>query len=52
VNRYRDLALHPNGRAFYVITDNSGTAAGADGRPTSDLDHNGGVLEFEYSAPP
>jgi PQQ-dependent dehydrogenase (s-GDH family) len=52
VNRYRDLAVHPNGRIFYVITDNSGMTLGADGGPTSDLDHNGGVLEFEYSGAP
>lgn len=46
-NRYRDLALSPNGDAVYVITDSSGLAGPQVGPPTVTLDNPGAVLVFE-----
>lgn len=45
-NRYRDLALAPSKRTFYVVTDNEGSTTGAMGNPTNELEHRGAVLEF------
>ena len=36
-NRYRDLAIHPDGKTFYVATDNEGENPGA-------------ILEFRYQS--
>jgi len=36
-NRYRDLAIHPDGKTFYVATDNDGENPGA-------------ILEFQYQS--
>jgi PQQ-dependent dehydrogenase (s-GDH family) len=47
-NRYRDLALAPDGRTFYVATDSSGDTRAVDGSPTKALDHPGAILEFRY----
>ncbi|HEX2298709.1 MAG TPA: PQQ-dependent sugar dehydrogenase [Pseudonocardiaceae bacterium] len=46
-NRYRDLALRPDGRAVYVITDSSGVAGPQLGPPTVTLDNAGAILVFE-----
>jgi PQQ-dependent dehydrogenase (s-GDH family) len=45
-NRYRDVAVKPDGRAFYVITDAQGSTASLDGGATSSLENKGSVLEF------
>ena len=47
-NRYRDLALHPNGRTIYVATDSSGRTTGADGTMTQALEHPGAIIQFTY----
>ena len=46
-NRYRDLALRPDGRAVYVITDSSGLAGPQVGPPTVTLANPGAILVFE-----
>lgn len=46
-NRYRDLALSPDGDAVYVITDSSGLAGPQVGPPTVTLDNPGAILVFE-----
>ncbi|MGH4025292.1 MAG: glucose/sorbosone family PQQ-dependent dehydrogenase [Pseudonocardiaceae bacterium] len=46
-NRYRDLALRPDGRVVYVITDSSGLAGPQIGLPTVTLDNPGAILVFE-----
>jgi hypothetical protein len=48
-NRYRDMAVHPNGRTFYVITDNDNYTLGLDELPTAALEHPGTILEFSYT---
>jgi hypothetical protein len=46
-NRYRDIALHPDGRTIYLATDPEGPSRGPDGAPRS-LVNPGSILEFTY----
>jgi hypothetical protein len=48
-NRYRDIAIGPDGRTFYVITDSGNWTQGPDGLPTDELDNPGVILEFRYT---
>lgn len=48
-NRYRDLAVHPDERTFYIITDVEGLSMDAAGTPTRELANPGSVLEFKSS---
>jgi PQQ-dependent dehydrogenase (s-GDH family) len=50
VDRYRDLAIAPDGRTVYVATDRSGQVLDHSGRPTAHLENSGAILEFTYSA--
>ena len=50
INRYRDLAISPDGRTFYVITDSGGNTQDANGLPTKFLANPGAILVFEYEA--
>ncbi|XXY23021.1 glucose/sorbosone family PQQ-dependent dehydrogenase [Sorangium sp. So ce216] len=50
-NRYRDLALSPEGRTIYVITDSSGSTSGPTGGTTTALSNPGAILEFTYTGP-
>jgi PQQ-dependent dehydrogenase (s-GDH family) len=45
-NRYRDVAVKPDGRTFYVVTDAQGSTGSLDGGATSSLENKGSVLEF------
>lgn len=47
-DRYRDLAVAPDGRRIYVVTDSSGRTVTAAGEPTAELRHAGALLEFTY----
>jgi hypothetical protein len=47
-NRYRDLAIAPNKRTFYVVTDNDGATSGPTSPSTLELQHRGALLEFSY----
>ncbi len=47
-NRYRDIAVHPNQRAFYLATDPTGRTIDAAGAPTQALANPGSILEFTY----
>jgi PQQ-dependent dehydrogenase (s-GDH family) len=49
LNRYRDIAVHPNQRVFYLATDPSGTVRDEAGRLTSALANPGSILEFTYT---
>jgi glucose/arabinose dehydrogenase len=46
-NRYRDIALGPDGRTFYLITDVTGPYRNAAGMPQP-IANPGSVLEFKY----
>jgi PQQ-dependent dehydrogenase (s-GDH family) len=45
-NRYRDVAVKPDGQSFYVLTDRQGSTASVDGGATSELQNRGSVLVF------
>lgn len=48
-DRYRDLAIAPDGRRIYVITDAHGRTSTASGEMTGSLAHPGALLEFTYT---
>jgi PQQ-dependent dehydrogenase (s-GDH family) len=48
VNRYRDIAINPDGRTFYVATDQRGLIRDRAGRPTRTPENPGAILEFRY----
>jgi PQQ-dependent dehydrogenase (s-GDH family) len=48
-DRYRDLAIAPDGRRIYVITDDGGRTVTQTGEPTTELAHPGALLEFTYT---
>ena len=47
-DRYRDLAISPDGRRIYAVTDAHGRVLTAAGEPTAELTHSGALLEFTY----
>jgi hypothetical protein len=47
-DRYRDLAISPDGRRIYAVTDAHGRVLTATGEPTAALGHAGALLEFAY----
>ena len=47
-DRYRDLAISPDGRRIYVVTDARGRVVTATGEPTADLAHPGALIELTY----
>ncbi|XWL09361.1 glucose/sorbosone family PQQ-dependent dehydrogenase [Sorangium sp. So ce307] len=48
-NRYRDLAMSPDRRTFYIITDTAGNTSGPNGGATTALENPGAILEFKYT---
>jgi PQQ-dependent dehydrogenase (s-GDH family) len=48
-DRYRDLAVAPDGRRIYAVTDAHGRVLTAAGEPTPTLAHPGALLEFVYT---
>jgi PQQ-dependent dehydrogenase (s-GDH family) len=49
-NRYRDIAVHPDQRIFYLATDPTGQTSDASGARTQALANPGSILEFTYVA--
>ena len=47
-NRYRDVAINPNGRTIYIATDNAGRTTGRTGEMTQELEHPGAIIQFTY----
>ncbi|WP_315824370.1 PQQ-dependent sugar dehydrogenase [Paraflavitalea speifideaquila] len=47
-NRYRDIALSPDGKIF-IITDSIGSTSGPSGSNNQDLDNRGAILVFEFA---
>jgi hypothetical protein len=47
-NRYRDIALSPDGLTIYIATDNRGPAAARSGGVATTLRNPGSILEFKY----
>jgi PQQ-dependent dehydrogenase (s-GDH family) len=50
-NRYRDVAVGPDGRRLYLVTDSGGSTIDPSGRRTELLTHAGAVLEHTYTGP-
>jgi glucose/arabinose dehydrogenase len=47
-NRYRDIAINPDGRTFYLVTDVDGRTTDAAGAISRTVEHPGAILEFTY----
>jgi len=47
-NRYRDIAIHPNGRTIYLSTDNQGSSTDDAGRTARTLANPGAIVSFTY----
>ena len=47
-NRYRDIALNPDGRTLYLATDPTGPSRDAAGVVTQKLANPGSILELKY----
>ncbi len=50
-DRYRDIALSPDGRRIYLVTDSKGATTDAAGQRTEMLANPGTVLELTYTGP-
>ncbi|MES2574032.1 MAG: glucose/sorbosone family PQQ-dependent dehydrogenase [Bacteroidota bacterium] len=50
-NRYRDIALDPDGKTIYIITDNSGKTSFPGGSTDSTMANPGQILKFTYGTP-
>ncbi len=48
-NRYRDVALSPDGLKIFIITDSIGSTSGPSGSGTSTLTNRGSILVYQYS---
>jgi PQQ-dependent dehydrogenase (s-GDH family) len=48
VNRYRDVAVRPDGLALFIVTDVGGNTQDESGRPAVKLENPGTILEFRY----
>ena len=47
-NRYRDIAIHPDGKIFYIVTDSEGLTKAIKGGSSKELHHPGAILQFSY----
>jgi PQQ-dependent dehydrogenase (s-GDH family) len=48
-NRYRDIALNPDGRTIYISTDSAGSSTDDNGRSTRTLANPGSIIAFTYT---
>lgn len=48
-NRYRDIAISPDGLRIYALTTSSGRTLAKNGEMTPELEHRGALLEFTYA---
>lgn len=48
-NRYRDIAISPDGKKIYLITDSIGSTSGPSGTGTSALTDRGAIIEFAFT---
>jgi PQQ-dependent dehydrogenase (s-GDH family) len=50
-DRYRDVALDPDGITFYAITDNSGSTSGPSGTTAVTIVNPGVIMKIQYTGP-
>lgn len=50
-DRYRDVALDPDGITFYAITDNSGSTSGPSGTTAVTIVNPGVIVKIQYTGP-
>jgi PQQ-dependent dehydrogenase (s-GDH family) len=50
VNRYRDVAVRPDGLALFVATDVGGNTQDQTGKPAAAVENPGAILEYRYVA--
>tara|TARA_R110002049_G_scaffold302258_1_gene494990 strand:- start:67070 stop:70153 length:3084 start_codon:yes stop_codon:yes gene_type:complete len=50
-DRYRDIAMDPDGVTFYAITDSKGTTSGPSGNSSISLSNPGVIMKFKYIGP-
>jgi PQQ-dependent dehydrogenase (s-GDH family) len=48
-NRYRDTAVHPDGRTIFVATDSGGLVESRNGGVSKTVDNGGAILAFTYA---
>ena len=48
-NRYRDIAMSPDGKKIYIVTDSIGSTSGPSGGGTSSLANRGAILEYTFT---
>lgn len=48
VNRFRDIAMNPDGRTIYLATDPQGVVGSLDAGVTSNIEDPGAILAFTY----
>lgn len=48
-NRYRDIAISPDGKKIYLITDSIGSTSGPSGSGTSALTDRGAIVEYVFT---
>ena len=48
-NRYRDVAIHPDGRTIYIATDSDGLVDAPSGGVAKRVDNGGAILAFTYA---
>src|SRR5262245_32308589 len=49
VNRYRDVAISPDGLSLFIATDVGGNTNDQSGRPAARVENSGSILEFRYT---
>jgi len=49
-NRYRDIALHPDGRRFHLVTDSEGRTTDDTGALTRTVANPGAVIEYTFTS--
>jgi PQQ-dependent dehydrogenase (s-GDH family) len=49
INRYRDVAVGPDGLVVFIATDVAGNTNDAKGQPTTALENPGSILAFRYT---
>lgn len=50
-DRYRDIALDPDGVTFYAVTDNSGSTSGPSGTSPVSIVNPGVIVKIQYTGP-